>query len=86
MCFGDLFSFKSLLFNCFIYFLAILNYWIHFRLKYHNFLYVLAIFGDSAIVSSHEDDFHLSDDEEMDVNDSESSPVGFFFVVYELVS
>ncbi|CAG2240538.1 NPW38 [Mytilus edulis] len=33
-----------------------------------------AIFGDSAIVSSHEDDFHLSDDEEMDVNDSESSP------------
>ncbi|XP_063438204.1 polyglutamine-binding protein 1-like [Mytilus trossulus] len=35
---------------------------------------IQAIFGDSAIVSSHDDDLHLSDDEEMDVNDSESSP------------
>ena len=34
-----------------------------------------AILGDTAIVSGQEEDLHLSDDEEMDVNDSESSPV-----------
>jgi hypothetical protein len=42
-------------------------------------MYVLFIFsailGDTAIVSGQEEDLHLSDDEEMDVNDSESSPV-----------
>jgi hypothetical protein len=34
-----------------------------------------AILGDTAIVSGQEEDLHLSDDEDMDVNDSESSPV-----------
>lgn len=35
---------------------------------------IQAILGDTAIVSGQEEDLHLSDDEDMDVNDSESSP------------